>query len=81
MRDDGFVSRQQALRQTMLEALYEARRHKRHVYSRELIHALGFAPEEAEFALGYLSEAGLVEHKSAQVRITARGIDQLEKGD
>lgn len=81
MRDDAFIDRQQAIRQALLEALYDARRHKRTVYRCALVHDSAFAPEEAEFALDYLIEAGLVESKSAQVRITARGIDQLEKGD
>ncbi|HWO57686.1 MAG TPA: hypothetical protein VNN55_08990 [bacterium] len=81
LRDEDFIRRQQVIRQAMLAHLYAARRVNRTVYVRDLTHALGHDPAEAEFALAYLAEAGLIDHKSVHVRITTAGIERFEQGD
>jgi hypothetical protein len=81
MRDQDFILRQQVIRQAMLNHLYAARRDGHQAYVRDLTHARGHDPAEAGFALGYLVEAGLIEHASVRVRITAAGIERFEQGD
>ncbi len=78
MSDRAFIVRQQVIRRAILGTLYVLRREKKNGYYRDLTHTLGHAPEECEFALDYLNEAGLVSRQFIHCRITAQGITHFE---
>jgi len=79
MSDAAFVERQQVIRRELLAVLYEARRQRKVAYVRQLIHTLGFAPEECRFALDVLAEADHIRVTGVECRITAQGIKQYEQ--
>jgi len=78
MTDKVFIERQRAIRREVLVALYEARRQGKGTYVRQLMHALGFDPDEVRFAFDYLAEAGCLRITGAACQITATGIEQFE---
>ena len=79
LTDRDFITRQQVIRQAILDALYEKRKANQSGYQRDLTHALGHDPEECVFALDVLVEAGFVRRESIHCRITAQGITHFEK--
>jgi len=78
MIEPAFIERQQVIRRELLAALYEARRQRKAVYVRQLIHTLGFDPEECRFAFDFLAEAGRIRITGVECQITATGIEQFE---
>ncbi|MDD0973807.1 hypothetical protein [Pseudomonas fontis] len=81
MTDHAFINRQHVIRHAMLAELYSKCQISRigaGGYSRDLTHTLGHDPQECEFALGYLVEAGLVIRESVHCRITALGMEKYE---
>jgi len=79
MNDAAFIERQQVIRRELLATLYEARRQRKAVYVRQLIHTLGFDPDEVRFAVDYLTEAGHIRVIGVECQITAAGIKQYEQ--
>lgn len=77
--DREFIARQQVIRRAILITLYEARKFDPFGCSHDPVHALGHAPQELQFAFGYLAELGFVGRASASCRITAQGINHIEK--
>ncbi|HFT8585393.1 TPA: hypothetical protein ACGSTF_004696 [Pseudomonas aeruginosa] len=82
MADRAFIDRQRVIRHAMLAELYAKRQSARvghGGYCRDLTHALGHDPQECEFALGYLVEAGWIHRESIHCRITALGMERYEQ--
>jgi len=79
MTDRAFIDRQQVIRHDMLAALYALRRQKKGGFMRQLTHTLGHDPDECEFALDYLVEAGCIKRESVHCRLTAQGIERFER--
>ena len=77
--DREYIARQHVIRQAILITLYEVRKSDPFGCSYDLVHALGHAPEELQFAFGYLAELGFVGRTSASCRITAQGINPVEQ--
>jgi len=78
-----FVERQQVIRHEILAALYALSVRGEDIdlngFLRDLPQTLGHEPNECVFALGYLIDAGCVKRQSAELRLTACGIERFER--
>jgi len=79
MSDHAFIERQRVIRRDVLATLYEARRQRKAVYVRQLIHTLGFDPDEVRFAFDVLIGEWHIRITGIECQITAAGIKQFEQ--
>ena len=73
---------EQAVRLTVLEALYTKRRiqpQEPGIYLRELERMLGRPREHLEFTIWYLSQKKLISNDDARMYLTADGAEYLEE--
>jgi len=79
MTERAFIDRQQVIRRDMLAGLCALRRNGECGFVRNLTHAMGYDPREAQFSLDYLVEAQCIKVTGNECRITAKGIDRYEE--